>query len=220
MPTVIIGCRVLEDVIRHRSPCLPATFLDYGLHRLPARMRSAIQDTIDSLPEPSTVLVGYGLCGNGVVGLRAGRHTLVFPRADDCIALLLGSDEACRAERTRVPGTYYLSAGWLECGSHPLREYEDYRERFGDQRARWLIGELYRNYSRVLLAAADQNELTRHGPEARRVAAFLGANYEEAIGSGRLVARLLETPRAPEAPDADFVVVGPGEEVAQEPFLR
>ena len=40
--------------------------------------------------------------------------TLVIPRVHDCIALFLGSDAAYRREFARYPGTYYVSAGWVE----------------------------------------------------------------------------------------------------------
>jgi len=69
------------------------------------------------------VVLGYGLCGNGLHGLKAGRHTLLAPRADDCIALLLGSYQAYRREFDAEPATYWLSKGWLESGSNPLQEY-------------------------------------------------------------------------------------------------
>jgi len=80
---------------------MPAEYLDFGLHLEPKRMKSALQARLEALPEPSVVLIGYGLCGNGLVGLEAGPHTLVIPRTDDCIAILLGS----RSARSRAPTT-------------------------------------------------------------------------------------------------------------------
>jgi len=63
------------------------------------------------------------LCGNGLNGIRAGQHILLIPRADDCIAILLGSYQVYKQEFQSAPGTYYLSKGWLESGSNPLSEY-------------------------------------------------------------------------------------------------
>ena len=67
------------------------TFLDYGLHRVPDKLTWAVQDAINSIETPSLVLLAYGMCGNGLKGIKSGQHTLVIPRTDDCIAILLGS---------------------------------------------------------------------------------------------------------------------------------
>ena len=89
---VLLACEVLEDYLR---PLLAdgasATFFDFGLHDQPSRMQPTLQQRIDAIPEPSTILIGYGLCGNGVVGLEAGPHTLVLPKAHDCIGMTFGS---------------------------------------------------------------------------------------------------------------------------------
>ena len=37
-------------------------------------------------------------------------------------------------ELARVPGTYYLTKGWLESGSHPLKEYQEYSAKYGPKR--------------------------------------------------------------------------------------
>jgi len=87
---VVIACRALEDLIRARLPdSLPMIFLGYELHTRPQEMRPALQAHIDALPAPSIVLLGYGLCGNGVVGVKSGAHVLVIPRTHDCIAIFL-----------------------------------------------------------------------------------------------------------------------------------
>lgn len=219
-PVRVLGCRVLESAI---DACRPdgvrVEFLEYGLHGTPALLRAALQQRLDGLAEPSVVLMAYGLCGMGVEGLRSGRHTLVFPRCHDCIAMLLGSHDAYMREFTASPGTYFLSKGWLECGSDPLREYEEYVATHGEKTARWLIDELYHNYRRVAFVAADRRDVEEYGPRARRVAEFLGASYVELTGSDRLIRRLLDKPRTLDLDDPEVVVVPPGREVVADAFL-
>ncbi|MGE5357631.1 MAG: DUF1638 domain-containing protein [Bacteroidales bacterium] len=220
-PVALIGCAVLQSAVASCSPDASegGVFLEFGLHRAPALLRDALQRQLDRLAEPSVVLMAYGLCGKGVQGLRSGVHTLVFPRCHDCIAMLLGSHEAFMRENAVAPGTYFLSKGWLECGSDPLREYEEYVATRGEQMARWLIEQLYHNYTRVALVAADKQDFVEYGPRARKVAEFLGARYVELEGSDRFIRRLLDKPRTLHQLDGEFVVVPPGNEVAMEPFL-
>lgn len=59
-------------------------------------------------------MIGYGLCGRGTVGVVARDVPLAIPRVHDCIALFLGSDARHREQFAKHPGTYYVSAGWVE----------------------------------------------------------------------------------------------------------
>lgn len=226
LPVVIIACRVLESLIEELlNGARPRTiYMDYGLHRLPQTMPATLQAEIDALPEPSLVLLGYGLCGNGLVGLQAGFHTLVIPRADDCIALLLGSYETYIEEFTAVPGTYYLTKGWLESGSHPLKEYREYQEKYGQSKAEWLMDQQYQNYRRLFFVAHSQAELEEYRPQAQEVARFCeerwGMRYEERLGSDSFVRGLLAAPESLERMGGEFLVIPPGGEVRQMQFLR
>jgi hypothetical protein len=182
-----------------------------------------LQDAIDAVEEPSLVVLGYGLCGNGLNGIRAGRHTLLVPRTDDCIAMLLGSRQAYIREFEAVPGTYYLSKGWLESGSHPLKEYREYVEKYGPSEAEWLMDQQYQHYKRLVLVAHSQADLDKYRPEAAEVARYCerwGMRYEEILGSDRYVRRLVEVAAALDKADDDFLVIPPGGEISQTQFIR
>ena len=225
-PVVIISCQVLQDLLGDLlPPALTADviFLDYGLHRVPARLASQLQETIDRIKDPSLIVLGYGLCGNGLHGIRAGIHTLLVPRADDCIALLLGSRRDYLREFQSVPGTYYLSKGWIESGSHPLGEYEDYVPRYGPEQAMWIMNQQYQHYERLVLVAHSQADLEKYRRQALPVAQFCerwGMRYEEILGSDRYIRRIVELVTALEDVDGDFLVIPPGAEIRQEQFIR
>ena len=226
MPLVILACRVLQSLMEPylREAAIPATFLEYGLHRTPSLMVAALQEEIDRLAEPSIILLGYGLCGNSVVGLKAQQHTLIVPRADDCITLLLGSYQRYLEEFSAEPGTYYLTKGWLESGSHPLKEYRDLVEKYDPASADWILDEQYRNYRRLVLVAPSQAELDAYRHQALEVAVFCagrwGFRYEERIGSDEFIKQLVtEAHRLRESTD-DFLVIPPGGEIKQEMFWR
>jgi hypothetical protein len=226
LPVVIIGCKVLEELFEQLIPeslSAEVRFMDYGLHRMPGKMTQVLQAEIDRISDPSLVVMGYGLCGNGLDRLHVGPHTLLIPRTDDCIAILLGSYEAYRKEFQSVPGTYYLSKGWLECGSHPLKEYEEIKAKYGEQEAKWIMDIQFQNYERLCLVAHNRADLERYRPEALRVARFCeqwNFRYEEILGSSDYVRRLLETAANPSKADGSFVVVPPGGEVTQRLFIR
>lgn len=229
-PVVVIACQVLQNLLERMLPedlADQVSFMDYGLHRVPNRMTGAVQDVINSIEQPSLVVLGYGLCGNGLKGVKAGIHTLLVPRADDCIAILLGSRETYIEEFEAHPGTYYLSKGWLESGSHPLKEYKEYVEKYGTDDATWIMDTQYQHYERLVLVTHDEEEMEAYRPQALEVAHFCqrwDMRYEEILGSDGYVRRLVEAASmneelTPEKVGKEFLVVPPGGEIRQDDFI-
>ena len=226
VPVYMIACKVFQHLLEQHLPenlAEQVKFMDYGLHQVPKNLRSALQDEIDMLPKPGLVVLGYGLCGKGLDGIKAGAHTLLVPRTDDCIAILLGSYQSYRDEFDSVPGTYYLTKGWLEAGSNPLDEYLGYVEKYGQEQADMVMDVQYKNYKRLMFVAHNQEDLERYRPQALEVAKFCerwGMRYEELQGSEVYIRRLVEVAAALDTMDEDFVMVPPGGELQLSQFLR
>ncbi len=199
------------------------TFLDYGLHRVPDKLTWAVQDAINSIETPSLVLLAYGMCGNGLKGIKSGQHTLVIPRTDDCIAILLGSYKKYIEEFYATPGSYYLTKGWLESGSNPLAEYEEYVEKYGEKDASWIMDQQYENYERLVLVAHNAQDIEKYRPQAEEIAEYCKRwdfRYEEILGSDIYIRRLIEVAMALDKKDDEFVVVPPGGETTLDMFMR
>ena len=226
LPIVVISCKVFQPLLEKHLPEEMAdqvTFMDYGLHRVPDQLTQTVQDAIDAVEEPSLILLGYGLCGNGLKGIKSRRHTLIIPRTDDCIAILLGSYQEYIQEFDATPGTYYLTKGWLESGSDPLKEYREYEEKYGQEDATWIMDQQYQHYERLAFIAHDDEDLDKYRPQAQEVAAYCqrwGMRYEEILGSDTYIRRLVEKSIRPDQADEDFVVVPPNGEVTQTMFMR
>jgi hypothetical protein len=234
-PVVILSCQVFQHWLEQFLPpdwVQHLTFFDYGLHAVPKNLHQTIQNAIDTLEQPSLIVLGYGLCGNGLDNIQAGKHFLLIPRTDDCIAMLLGSYQAYRREIEREPGTYYLSKGWLEAGTNPLSENQALEKKYGAETAGWLMDTQYHNYQRLAMVARNRLELGVYRSKALEVAEFCsrwGMRYEEMIGSDEYVQRLVdlavllqhngELP-ADEAQWEDFLVIPPDGVLKQELFAR
>lgn len=117
MTQAILACDVFKDELeRLVTDGTPVYYLEMGLHDNPDKLRRSIQNTIRQMennPGVSTIVLAYGLCGNGLVGVRAGRCRLVIPRAHDCISILLGSVKRHQQLLKDHPGTYFYSPGWI-----------------------------------------------------------------------------------------------------------
>jgi hypothetical protein len=213
----VIACAtVIEEMMPHLPPDIEYEVLDFGLHVNPEALRSTLQETIDRTSERAeTIILGYGLCSQAVVGLRANGCTLVVPKVDDCIAIFLGSGKAYRAQTNMAPGTYYLTKGWIEAGDSPFDEYDSLVRQYGKPRARRLMARMLKNYTRLALINTGQYELERYRDYSRRTAERFGLRYEEIPGSDALVIRMLYGPW-----DGDFVIARPGETISYLDFKK
>jgi hypothetical protein len=211
----VIACATVGEELK---PLLPPHVeyeaLRFGLHLVPAQLRDAVQARIDASPGVDIIILGYGLCSNGVAGLRSQSARLVIPRMDDCIGVFLGSRAEYQRQFRQNPGTYYLTKGWIECGDTPLTEYEKMAAKYGEETALWLSKEVLKHYTRIALIDTGQYDLDRYREYSRRVAELYDLRFEEIPGSTSLLEKLVAGDW-----DDEFVVVEPGQEVTPEMFL-
>ncbi len=214
----LIACEVFRDEFEEVAPAgLVRTYLPQGLHRTPGKMPAAVQEVVDGLPpDVQLVILGYGLCSNGVVGVSARRAPIVMPLVHDCIALLLGSRERYEAEVRACAGTYYITPGWAKYGTTSLTCYKtEYLPKYGEEDARYISRELLKNYQRVIFINHGVGDIALGRAHTREFAEVFGLESGEIAGSLDYLRRLVSGPWGA----ADFLGIGPGASVGPSPFL-
>jgi hypothetical protein len=214
---LVIACAtVIEEMLPLLPPDVGHQILDFALHTHPGKLRNALQKAInESNDKAETIILGYGLCSQGVIGVRATDCTLIVPRVDDCISIFLGSCSAYRQQYRSEPGTYYLTKGWIEVGDSPFAEYERMVGSRGPEFADRIIRLMLNNYKRLALINTGQYELERYRDYTQRTAKRFGLRYEEIEGSIALLKKMIHGPW-----DDEFIVLKPGQVVQLEHFLR
>ena len=215
--TKIIACAtVIEEMLPLLPPEVQTQTLDFGLHLRPDGLRRSLQEAIDtSARTVDTIILGYGLCSQAVVGLYSNTCTLVVPRVDDCIAIFLGSRAAYQEQAGREPGTYYLTKGWIEVGDSPFQEYGKLVERYGPQRADRMLRLTLKNYTRLAFINTGERDLERYREYTRQQSTKFGLRYEEIDGATTLIKKMIFGPW-----DEEIVVVSPGRAIRYEDFAR
>lgn len=205
--TKVIACAtVIEEMLPYLPEGISYEVLDFGLHLVPANLKSKLQEAIDASGEHfDTILLGYRLCSMALVGLRANQCTLVTPRVDDCIAIFLGSHQSYLEQASKAPGTYYLTKGWIEVADTPFDDYERLIAKYGKTRADQVIKTLLKNYTRLVYIDTGHADKQRYIDYARRTADQFNLRFEELPGSSSLILKLLSGPW-----DEEFLVVPPG----------
>jgi len=215
---LVIACAIMKKELEYlQTDGVSLVFLEQSLHRTPQKMKGVIQEEIDKAEKwnGDQIVLAYGLCSNGILGIRANRHPLLVPKVHDCISLFLGSHDRYMEEHHKEPGTYYLTKGWIEEKKSPLGIFEEYCQRYGKETAEWVIREELKNYTRIALVESELGMEETHRKHARENARFLNLKYEEIKGSLGFFRKIIQGPW-----DRDFVVLKPGEEAQQEMFLE
>jgi N-methylhydantoinase A/oxoprolinase/acetone carboxylase beta subunit len=238
----VIACGVLAADLKHLANKLEMNltfhFLPGGLHSTPDRLRTELQKTIDSISScdqtPTRIVIGYGVCGRGTVGLHARQIPLVIPRVHDCIALFLGSDGKYREQFSAHPGTYYLSAGWIEenggqgpktnMGSdgaaHPLYStYDQLAEAYGTDNADYIrdfMQSWTRNYTRSAYIDTGVGKQKEHyARKAEDMASRFDWDYARLSGTHDLLIEALNTTNT-----TDNILVVPPETTVRYDAIR
>ena len=217
---VVIACRVMEPELAHcvsemngadgRTELL---YLEQALHRTPEKLLLKVQEKIDQVARSaSRIVLGYGLCARGVVGIAARESELIIPRCHDCIALFLGSSNRHLEIFRKKPGTYYLTPGWVAEKKDPLGIIEEQVPKFGRETARWVVEEELKHYTHIALIDTGVEEMAPLRARAMENAAVLKKQYEEIPGSLVYFRELLRGPYAEEK----FLRIQSGEKFTQE----
>lgn len=217
---VIVACRIMQpelEMIRKPGDGVEIRYLDQGLHMTPRKMGPAIQEQVDlASGRFDKIVLGYGLCANGIVGVQAREQGLYVPRSHDCIALFMGSNEIYRTAIKKRPGTFYLTAGWIKDRKDPLSYMEDrYVPRMGRETAEWGMKEELKHYTHFVLIDTGAGDLDQLRRQTLENAKFFGKELEEIPGSLALFRNMIMDPLR----DDDFIFIEPGGSIRQTLFF-
>ena len=232
----VLACKALfreiSQIASSIDTVLDVTFMRQELHDTPDILRKTLQaeiDLIDSEADMHTnrqrfghqfdaILLAYGLCSNGIAGLSSKKYPLVVPRADDCIALFLGSYQAYKNFFDAHPGTYWYNASWIENAYTPSRQndqalMEEYTEKYGPENAEYILKTERSTKNYDTAAYIDWKELRFPAYEqyTRDAAKYFGWNYVKMKGGSGWLKDLLCGRH-----DQRFSVAMPGEKLTQD----
>ncbi|MCF8231667.1 MAG: DUF1638 domain-containing protein [Bacteroidales bacterium] len=217
----IIACGGMKAEFERLNPAdngIEMHYMPQNLHRVPDTLRKKLQETIDRVAEDTeTIILGYGLCCNGVVGLKAPEQGLIVPKVHDCIALYMGSTEKYRNMFSQNPGTYHLTRNWMDNKKDPLGLVEhEYKRRLGAEDARETMEWEIKNYSHISYINTGTGRTEQYRNRALENARQFNKQFMEISGDDAFFRKIVHGPWDKK----NFVHIKPHEISKQEYFLK
>lgn len=233
----LIACEVLTreaGLCVARSPhIVDVEYIAKGAHE-PDDLRTRIQAAVDAAETGDiaydAILIGFGLCGNAMLGVRSRRYPMVMPRAHDCCTLYLGSKEAFAEHFGSNPSQGFTAVGYQERPSNDDldgaddtikfrqktcfgRSYAELVTQYGEDNAAFIWETLHPQHTAAqdnpIAIFIDQPEIGDFGHLAayRERMAAKGKQLLVLDGSLELIRKLVDG----EWDTSDFVICQPGE---------
>lgn len=151
MSTVILACSALTPYVRAAQKKVktnyPIVEMDRKYHDRPQKLKLMLEKTLKKIPgSVDTILVAMGACGNCWDGI-SWKGRLVIPRMDDCVTILLHTDDEWHAN-LKKPGHFYQID---EDGDYfsIAASYKKLTDKYGERKAKRICDMMYGNYTNI-----------------------------------------------------------------------
>lgn len=219
MNPVILSCQSLEVYVDAAQKAVgvdyPCVWLDRKYHYEPSVMREHVLETLAALPkEYDTVLVAMGFCGGSWDNVRADRR-IVLPRVDDCVSLLLHTDDCYHPNLKQFGHMYLLDADPDKFS--PERLFQDLCAKHGHDRATVTFDTWFANYRFLDIIDTGMADCYSEAfvEQAQRSADLIHCDLDYVSGSNRLLEKLLSGQW-----DEQFLVAEPNHTIAHRDFFE
>lgn len=215
--TVILSCSSLllhvEAAQTKMHTRFPVVNLDRRLHAEPKRMRSSILETLEALP-PSceTVLAAMGYCGGSWNHIPLSRR-VVIPKVDDCITLLLHTDDTPHGNLKEAGHMYFRDC---DTGAYSIESMkEEICRTYGMEFGTSIFGSWFQNYTNADIIDTGVYDCysEEYVTEAQKNADLIRCSLGYVEGSNRILEKLVSGQW-----DAQFVVLESGQEMTEQDF--
>ncbi|MBK5243478.1 MAG: DUF1638 domain-containing protein [Eubacteriaceae bacterium] len=216
MKRLLIVCETIRNevelALKNQAVEIETLWMPNTLHDSPERLRDALQIEINKAEEEyDELLFAYGNCGNGLLGLKSTKATMIIPKYGDCIDIVLS--ETANLERIRTT-TYFLTEGWLKGEKTLDIEYERNLKKYGERRAKMIMNMMFKHYKNLMLIDTGAFDVKETLPRVNDIGKLIGLEVIVRQGSISPLKKLVSGQW-----DEKFCVIPPGRPTDYNDFL-
>ena len=152
--SILIACETLKEEVEKLMESIDkkpdVVWMEGGLHISPENLRDHIQMEIEKHDgNYEEIILVYGFCGGGVEALETKTSTLIIPRVEDCISILLGGDSE-RSKVNEIDKPFFLTKGWVRTiNEMEGLNFKSIKKKYGDELAKKLYKEICGSYCNI-----------------------------------------------------------------------
>lgn len=221
MKAVLLACNSLETHVKAAQETMntdhPVVYIDSKYHIEPKDMREQLIKTMKELPEDAdTVLVAMGFCGGSWENVPIDKR-VVIPRVDDCITMLLHTDDTWYPD-LKQPGHLYLHDANHANNKKfsPAVMKEKLCLQYGEMNGTFIFNTMFASYTNVDIISTGAYDCysEEYIEEAEKNAKLIHSVVDYVEGSNIILEKLVSGRW-----DQQFLVVEPGQLLTNSNFL-
>lgn len=207
--TIILSCTSLLLHVKAAQEKMGTNFevveLDRRLHMEPLKMRDRIIEAMEKLPDRiENVLVSMGFCGGSWDQVDV-RKRVVIPKVDDCITLLLHTDDTPHMDLKEKGHMYFRDC---DRGNYSIQAMKDeFCREYGMEFGTSIFGTWFASYTHadIIDTGAYDCYAEAYVEEAQKNADLIRCTLGYVEGSNRILEKLVSGRW-----DEQFLVAEPG----------
>lgn len=216
MADVIIACENLKDEIEYILNDLKISsnviYIESQLHNIPKKLNERLQSEIDKYINVDSILLLFGLCGNGLIGLKSKNANIICPKVDDCISLYLGGVEK-RKKLHKSIATYFFTKRYIENELSIYNEMQIMKQKYGEKKTNKIYKSLFQKYEYIRTINTGTYEVDDILDKIDEMCEIFGLKYESVNADLSLFYKAFD-----ENYDKNFIVIPKNEEIKLEYF--
>lgn len=216
--TVILACSAMSIHVAAAQKTMNTDFpvieVDSSLHENPSKMRQKIIETLEQMEKSiDTALVAMGFCGGSWEDIATDKR-IVIPRVDDCITLLLHTDDTWYPNLKQC-GHLYLRDD-IEGKFSPKSIKKNLCSQYGDSEGSFVFRTWFGSYTNadIIDTGAYDCHSEAYLLEAMENADLMEATLDYVPGSNLILEKLVSGRW-----DQQFLVIEPGNTVSNMDFV-
>lgn len=218
MKMLVIACETLKEELLHiaekNNIDINFAWVNSGLHEIPENLCNQLQEEINKYDgHYENLLLAYGSCGGGTIGLKTEMSKLIIPAADDCLSLVLGGN--CRRNKIAEDDcAFFMTKGWVRCRREMKNTSLQYlREKYGDELAEEIFKDMYVNYRSIDIIDTDAYDLNEIKNEINEFKTIINLSEKVVKGDLSIIVNFLT-----KVWDKGFIIKSPGDLIKKSDF--